>query len=89
MLQTTSDQTWVKILTKGLITLPKSFRDELNLQDGQLVKLKKIGRSIIIEPKDEVDYELYSDAELATMLSLDKLPPKLASKAARFWKDID
>lgn len=79
---------WSKILTKGLITIPKSWRDDLGLKEGQLAKVKKVGRSIVIEPADQPDYELYSDAEIQTMIFADKLPPKLASKARSYWKDI-
>ncbi|KKU29142.1 MAG: hypothetical protein UX80_C0019G0014 [Candidatus Amesbacteria bacterium GW2011_GWA2_47_11b] len=79
---------WSKILTKGLITLPKPWRDDLGLKEGQLAKVKKVGRSIVIEPTDQPDYELYSDAEIQTMLLADALPPKLAAKAKFYWKDI-
>lgn len=90
MLQPISDSTtqWSKILTKGLITIPKPWRDDLDLKEGQLVKVKKVGRSIVIEPANQPDYELYSDAEIQMMLSADKLPPKLAAKARFYWKDI-
>ncbi|GEM_PF-5546765 len=79
---------WSKILTKGLITLPKPWRDDLGLKEGQLAKVKKVGRSIVIEPGDQPDYELYSDAEIQIMLFADELPPKLAAKAKFYWKDI-
>lgn len=88
MLQPTSDQTWARVLTKGLITLPKPYRRDLGLKDGQLVKIKKVGRSLVIEPDYRVDYELYSDAELAQMLRADVLPPRFAKKAASYWADI-
>lgn len=80
---------WAKILNKGLITLPKSFRDDLSLKEGEFVKVKKIGRSLVIEPRSDPEYELYSDAELAQMLKADKLPAKLAKKAASYWVDLD
>lgn len=90
MLQPISSPTtqWSKILTKGLITLPKPWRDDLDLKEGQLVKVKKVGRSIVIEPALPPDTELYSDAEIQMMLSADELPPKLAAKAKLYWKDI-
>lgn len=80
---------WIKILGKGMITIPKSFRDELNFKAGEVAKIKKVGRRLIIEPRDTVDYRIYSDKELEEMLKEDKLPPKLAKKAAKMWRDLE
>lgn len=80
---------WVKILGKGMITIPKSFRDELNFKEGDVAKIKKVGRRIIIEPRDETNYRIYSDKELKEMLKEDRLPPRLAKKAAKMWQDLE
>lgn len=81
-------QEWVKILAKGMITIPKSFREELALREGEVARIKKVGRRLVIEPRDTADYEVYSDKELKDMLKNDRLPPKLAKQAASFWKDM-
>ncbi len=81
-------QEWIKILTKGMITIPKSFRDELSLREGEVARIKKVGRRLIIEPLDVIDYEIYGDKEFKEMLRDDKLPPKLAKQAATFWRDM-
>lgn len=83
-----SDQ-WVKILSKGLITIPKNYREELNLKEGEVARVRLLGKRLIIEPRQYVDnYEEYSNKEFKQMLEDDKLPPKLAKKAFSFWPDL-
>lgn len=79
---------WVKILAKGLITIPKSFRDELGLKEGEVAKVKKIGKRLIIEPRELSNYESYSNIEYKEMLDNDKLPKKLANLTSSMWPDI-
>ena len=79
---------WVKILTKGMITIPKSFREELELKEGEVARIKKIGRRLVIEPREVADYEVYGDKELKEMLKEDELPADLAKKAASLWPDL-
>lgn len=79
---------WVRILTKGLVTIPKSFREELGIQEGEVARIKRVGRRLIIEPREVADYELYSDRQLKEMLKEDKLPTELAREAASFWPDL-
>jgi len=86
--KTTCQDEWVKILSKGLITIPKAFREELGLNEGEIAKIKKIGRRLIIEPREVAEYETYNEKELKKMLKEDKLPANLAKKAASFWPDL-
>jgi len=79
---------WIRILTKGMITIPKAFREELGMKEGEIAKIKKVGQRLIIEPREIADYEVYSDKELKTMLEEDKLPKKLASEANYLWSDL-
>ena len=79
---------WVKILGKGMITIPKAFRDELGIREGEVARIKKVGKRLLIETREMTDYELYSDNELKEMLEEDKLPVKLALKAKEFWPDL-
>lgn len=68
---------WVKILSKGLITIPKSFRDELGLKEGEIAKVKKIGKRLVIEPREIPKKQ----ADLSTLSSLKiKGGPKDLSK---------
>lgn len=46
---------FVKVLKNGLITLPKKFRDSLDIHEGEIleVELKKSG--LVLKPKALVD----------------------------------
>lgn len=79
---------WVKILSKGLITIPKTFRDQLGIKEGEVVRIKKVGSRLIMEPKYMIDDELYSDKELKEMLDEDKFSGNLAKEAADIWSDL-
>jgi len=79
---------WVKILGKGMVTIPKKFRDGLGMREGEVARIRRIGNRLVVEPRDVADYETYSDGELRAMLASDKLPPKLAKKARLLWSDL-
>lgn len=85
---TIRDEVWIKILPKGLITLPKKMREKLNIKAGDIAKIKIIGKNMVIEPKETVKYRLYSDKEIDRWVKDDKLPAKLAKKANAIWADI-
>lgn len=87
-LQQEAPTQWVKILSKGLITIPKSFREELGIKKGEVARMKKVGQRLVIEPREATDYEVYSGRELKEMLRDDKLSAQLAKKAASFWPDL-
>lgn len=42
---------WLKILGKGMVTLPKKWREDLGLEEGDIVRAKKKGNKVIIEPQ--------------------------------------
>ncbi len=91
-MQTTTqspNEAWIKILGNGLITIPKSFRNELGIREGEIARIKKVGKRLVIESKDVADYEVYDDKEFEQMLKEDVLPKKLAKKSARFWKHLE
>lgn len=87
-LRQNSQNEWVKILTKGLITIPKSFRENLGLKEGEVARIKRVGQRLVIEPREATEYEVYGDKELEKMLEEDKLPADLAKKAAELWPDL-
>lgn len=39
----------VKMLTGGKITVPKNIREELNIQEGEILKITKEGEKFVIE----------------------------------------
>lgn len=74
---------WLKILGKGMVTLPKKWREDLGISEGDIVKAaKKDGKRVVIEvKKNTVPYRIYSDADIEQFLKEDKLPKSLARKA--------
>lgn len=73
---TTSDQeVWLKVLAKGMVTLPKKWRDDLGIENGSLVKARKEGNKLVIEvqPRKLAPYRVYSDAEIDEFLKDDEL----------------
>ena len=42
----------VRVGRKGIIVLPKSVREELNIAEGSLLELEVKGREIILRPLD-------------------------------------
>ncbi len=84
----TQDEAWIKILPKGLITLPKRMREKLDIKAGDIAKVKVSGNSIIIKPRELAEYRLFTDKEINQWLKDDQLPTKLAKKARAIWSDI-
>lgn len=77
-----TNQEWLKILGKGMVTLPKKWRQELGIETGDIVKAKKEGNKVVIEAQNinTTPYRLYSDAEIEEFLKVDKIPPSLKRK---------
>lgn len=79
---------WVKILGKGMVTIPKKFRDDLGMREGEVARIRKVGNRLVMESRDAATYEIYSDREFREMMLADKLPPKLAKKSRALWSDV-
>jgi len=72
---------WLRMLDKGMLTLPKNWREELGLWPGELVKAQKKGNNIVLRPKEaNVPYRLYSDQEIAQFVKEDSLPKTIARR---------
>lgn len=75
---------WLKVLGKGMITLPKKWRDDMGIESGDVVKAKKQGDKVIIQaPKQQVKkspYRVYSDLEIDQLLKEDIISKNLANK---------
>lgn len=70
---------WVRILGKGMVTIPKSWRDELGLMPGKVVRAQMIGRKVILESEqEEAPYRIYTDEEIKAFVNRDKLPKPFA-----------
>lgn len=77
-----SFQQLVRIQSKGLITLPKKFRQDLGLEENQLARIKKIKGRLIIEPVRILPYPIrsYTDQDLTEFLKLDHRETKQLKK---------
>lgn len=79
---------WLRMLDKGMLTLPKNWRDELGLWPGELIKAQKKGQSIVLQPKEtNVPYRLYSDQEIAQFIKEDSLPKTLTKRLSKRLKN--
>ncbi|MDO8569979.1 MAG: AbrB/MazE/SpoVT family DNA-binding domain-containing protein [Candidatus Daviesbacteria bacterium] len=76
----TNQEEWVRILGKGMVTIPKNWREELGLETGEIVKARKVGNKVIIEAQEPAPYRIFSDQEITEWLEEDKIPTKLASR---------
>ena len=81
----TNQEEWLKVLGKGMVTIPKQWRDELGLEEGDIVKAKKEGNRVVIEPQQSslAPYRVYSTAEIDAFLKEDVLPKSLLEKAEK------
>jgi AbrB family looped-hinge helix DNA binding protein len=70
-----NQEEWLKILGKGMVTLPKKWRDEMGISSGDIVKAKKDGNRVVIEPQKSklAPYRLYSDSEIDQFAKEDVL----------------
>lgn len=75
-----NQEEWVRILGKGMITIPKPWRDELGLTEGEVVKAKLVGNKVIIESSESAPYRIFSDMEIKEWLKEDQLSSKLEAK---------
>lgn len=80
LLTSNQEEEWVRILGKGMVTIPKSWRDELGLEEGEVVRAKKVGNKVIFEAQIPAPYRIFSDEEIKGWLKEDQLFPQLSSK---------
>ena len=72
--QQLKQEQWLRVLDKGMVTIPKKWREELGFKKGKVIKAKKMGRRIFIEPaEEEAPYRIYTDKEIAAFIKEDKL----------------
>jgi len=75
----------VKILPKGLITIPKKLRLDIGLEENGLARIKKEGRRLILEPVNVISYPLreYTTKEIKEFMKADRLTPAQKRKVKR------
>ena len=75
-------EAWLKVLGKGMITLPKKWREDMGVVSCDVIKAKKEGAKVVIEARQSraVPYRVYSDSEIDEFIRQDRLPKRLAKK---------
>ena len=75
--QTQISEELVKLQSRGILTIPKKMRVGL-FDEGGIVKMKRLGRKIIIEPVKTLSYPVrsYTDKELHEFFDLDEQETK-------------
>lgn len=84
-------EAWVKVLSKGVITIPKEMRLQLGLEEGDVAKAKVVGDKLVIASRKTAQYEelrLYSKEQIDSFVKEDQLPKPLARKVAKRWSDL-
>lgn len=69
-----TDEEIIKILPKGLITIPKKFRESLNLTENKLLRLKEEKGRLIVEPVRTLSIPVrrYTTKEIKEFIEFDK-----------------
>ena len=80
--QINTNQEWLKVLGKGMVTIPKKWREALGITTGDIVRAQKEGDKVVIEAQKDsnVPYRIYTDTEIEEFLKEDKLPKNLTKK---------
>ena len=80
---------WIRILSNGLITIPKAWREQTDIREKDVVKAKLVDNKIILEPQNQDRaVRIFSDKEIQKWIEDDKLPKELADETKEFWSDI-
>jgi AbrB family looped-hinge helix DNA binding protein len=83
----TNQEEWLKVLGKGMITLPKKWRDEMGIENGDVVKARKEGGAVVIEPqpqlKPSAPYRVFSADEITEFLEQDRVADELAKEVEK------
>jgi len=70
--------TIVKIQSKGLLTIPKIYREKLSLEEGDLVRVKAKRGRLMVEKVRTLPYPVrsYTKGEIKEFLELDEKESK-------------
>jgi len=80
---------WIRILSNGLITIPKAWREQTGIREKDVLKAKLVDNKIILEPQNQDrEIRIFSDKEIQQWIEDDKLPKELADETKEFWSDI-
>ncbi len=70
-----SQDEWIRVLSKGMVTIPKRWRDDLGFTEGDIIKATKQGKNVVLTSGKgrSVPYRVYSDDEIKTFLKDDQI----------------
>lgn len=85
--QNIAEEKWVIVGKKGVITLPKSMRDQIGMEEGAIAKAKLVDNKIVIEPREEFGYRIFTKAQIEQWKKDDELPPESAKETERYWDE--
>lgn len=89
--QVKQPEAWIKVLSKGVITIPKDMRQQLGIEEGDVAKAKVVGDKLVIESRKTAQNEelrIYTKEQIDEFVKEDQLPEPLAKKVAKRWSDI-
>lgn len=74
LIPTIPQDEWLKVLGKGMVTIPKRWRDDLGISEGDVIKATKNGANVVLSsPKGRaVPYRIYTDEEIKTFIKDDQ-----------------
>ena len=77
-MQVTRHQDFTKLQPKGLITIPKKFRQSLGFEQNQLLRLKQEKGRLVIEAVRTLPYPVrtYSSKNISQFINLDEQESK-------------
>lgn len=78
----------IKILPKGLVTIPKKMREEIGLEENGLARIKQEGRRLVLEPVSIISYPLreYSADEIEGFIKSDRVSLRIKKKVKSLLK---
>lgn len=88
--QTKPQEAWIKVLSKGVITIPKEFREQLGLEEGDVAKARIEGNKLIIQSRkiaEYAEYRTFSKKQIDELVKEDQLPEPLATQTKNYWSD--
>ncbi|MDO8498039.1 MAG: hypothetical protein Q7S61_05865 [bacterium] len=65
----------------------KTMRKKAGIEEGEIVKAKLVGKTIVIEPRKEVGYRIFTPEQIKQWKKDDKLSPKLAKETEKYWDE--
>lgn len=83
MTQTYSQEQFIRLQPKGLITIPKKMRDRLGFKTSGLIRIRETVNLLTLEPVGVVSYPVrrYTNAEVDAFIKLDTQETKKLTKS--------